>query len=196
MPSNLFYKFRMAPHPEIMAATFPCPSEWQFFEGEHVVVINPLEKQGIVEAIHLRSVEVDLETGEGIVNVHWPDLWKYVVIGDFAKVISGPLHGEKRWVVEIGGNKCIQIVEQLEWQEIGGGPTVLGWGGVQGGVCHNVLMVGIWLSLCNQPLISLHQYHEVHINWVKVIDLLFSFMVQQSTSSSMPAELQKYEQLP
>ena len=54
-------------------------------------------------------------------------------------------------------------------------------------------MVGIWLSLCNQLLISLHQEHQIHINWVKVIDLPLSFMMQQSMSSSTP---QKHEQIP
>ena len=85
-PSTTFYKFQKAPHPDIMNATFPCPSEWKFFEGECVVAIKPLEKQGIIKAMHACSVEVDLEAGEGIMNVHWSNLRKNVAIGDFAKV--------------------------------------------------------------------------------------------------------------
>jgi hypothetical protein len=49
-------------------------------------------------------------------------------------------------------------------------------------------MVGIELNFHNQPLISLYQEHHVHINWVKVIDLPFTFMKQQSTSSSTLAD--------
>jgi ribosomal protein L24 len=196
MPSTLFDEFLMAPHPEIMAATFPCPSEWKFSEGERAVVVNLSEKRGIIKAVHPRSVEVDLETGEGVVNVRWPDLRKYIAIGDFAEVISGPLCGEKGWVVEISGNESIRIVERLERQEIRGGPAAVGRDGVPGGVLHNVLTVGICPSFCNQPLISLYQVHELHINWVKVIDSSVSFATQQSTSSSMPADLQKREQVP
>jgi hypothetical protein len=44
MPSAIFYEFRMAPHPDIVDATFPCPAEWKFSEGERVVVIKPSEK--------------------------------------------------------------------------------------------------------------------------------------------------------
>ena len=74
MPSTLFYEYLMAPHPKIMTMRFPCPLEWKFSEGERVVVINLPEKRGIIKAIHPHSVEVDLETGEGVVNVRWPDL--------------------------------------------------------------------------------------------------------------------------
>ncbi|KAF8220644.1 hypothetical protein L208DRAFT_1332634 [Tricholoma matsutake] len=80
MPSSTFHEFKKAPHPDIMNATFPCPSEWKFSEGECVV---------------------DLEDGKGIVNVPWSNLRKYVAIGDFAEVTSGALCGEKGWVVEI-----------------------------------------------------------------------------------------------
>ena len=47
-----FYEFKKAPHPDIMNTTFPCPSDWKFSEGEHVVVIKPSEKQGIIKAVH------------------------------------------------------------------------------------------------------------------------------------------------
>jgi hypothetical protein len=32
MPSTTFYEFQKAPHPDIMNATFPCPSEWKFLK--------------------------------------------------------------------------------------------------------------------------------------------------------------------
>jgi hypothetical protein len=44
-------------------------------------------------------------------------------------------------------------------------------------------------KLHNQLLISLHQEHQVHFNWVKVINLPLSFFTrQQSTVSSAPAD--------
>ena len=91
MPSTTFYEFQNSPHPVIMNTTFPCPSEWKFSEGECVVVIKPSGKRGIIIAMHPHSVEVDLEAGEGIANVPWSNLKKYVVIGDFAEVISRAL---------------------------------------------------------------------------------------------------------
>jgi hypothetical protein len=188
MPSTTFYEFQKAPHPDIMNATFPCPSEWKFFEGERVVAIKPSEKRGIIKAMHARSVEVDLEAGEGIMNVHWSNLRKNVAIGDFAEVISGALCGEKGWVVEISGDESVRIAEWLERQDIRGGVTAVGRGGVHGGVRHNILTVGIWLNFCNQLLTSLHQEHQVHINWVKVVDPPVTFMKQQSASSSTPAD--------
>jgi hypothetical protein len=181
MPSTTFYKFQKAPYPGIMNVTFPCPSEWKFFEGEHVVAIKPSEKRGIIKVMHPRSVEVDLEAGEGIVNVPWSNLRKNIAIGDFAEVISGALCGEKGWVVEISGDESVWIAQWLERQEIRGGVTAIGRGSVHGRVRHNILTVGIRPNFCNQPLISLYQEHEVHINWVKVVDLPVSFTKQHST---------------
>ena len=110
MMSTTFYEFRMAPHPDIVDTIFPCPAEWKFSEGEHVVVIKPSKTQGIIKAMHPHSVEMDLETGEGVVNVYWPDLQKYVA-GNFAKVISRGLCGEKGWVIENNGDRSVWIVE-------------------------------------------------------------------------------------
>jgi hypothetical protein len=172
-----------------MNATFPCPSEWKFYEGERVVAVKPSEKRGIIKAMHPRSVEVDFEAGEGIINVPWSNLRKYVVIGDFAEVISGALCGEQGWVVEISDDTQVRIAEWLERQDIiRGGVTAVGRGGVHGGVHHNILTVGIQPVFCNQPLISLYQEHQVHINWVKVVDPPLTFTKQQPTSSGTPAD--------
>jgi len=109
--------------------------------------------------MHPHSVEVDLEDGEGIVNVPWSNLRKHVAIGDFAEVISGALCGEKGWVVEINGDEfeSVQIAEWNEQQEIRGGVIAVGRGGIiavgrggiLGGVLHNILTVGIWPNFCN-----------------------------------------------
>jgi hypothetical protein len=105
-------------------------------------------------------------------------------------VISGALCGEKGWVVEISGDKfeSVQIAEWFKHQEIRGSITAVGRGSIHGGVLHNILMVGIRLNFCNQPLINLYQGHHVHINWVKVIDPPLTFTKQQSTSSSTSAD--------
>jgi hypothetical protein len=42
-------------------------------EGEHITV-KSFKKHGIIKVIRAHSVEVDLETGEGIVNVPWTNL--------------------------------------------------------------------------------------------------------------------------
>jgi hypothetical protein len=141
-----------------MNTTLPCPSEWKFSEGERVVAIKPSEKRGIIKAVHPQSVEVDLEDGEGIANVPWSNLRKHVAIGNFAEVISGAFCGEKGWVVEISGDKfeSVRISEWFKRQEIRGGVTAVGRGGVHGGVLHNVLTVGIQPNFCNQPLINLY----------------------------------------
>ena len=153
MPSTIFYEFQNAPHPDIMDVTFPCPSEWKFSDGERVVAIQPSEKQGIIKAMRSCSAEVDLEAGDGIVNVPWSKLRKYVVISDFAEVISRTLCGEKGWVVEINGDAIVWITEWLERQDIRGSIMAVGRGGVHGGVHHNILTVGKLLQpTANQPL--------------------------------------------
>jgi hypothetical protein len=139
MPSTTFYEFQNAPHPVIMNATFPCPSEWKFSEGERVVVVKPSEKRGIIIAMHPHLVEVDLKAGEGIANVPWSNLKKYVVIGDFAEVTSRALCGEKGWVIEISGDNILQITERLGQQDISGGIAAAG----RGSIHHNILVVGI-----------------------------------------------------
>jgi hypothetical protein len=123
-------------------ATFPCPSEWKFSEGEHVVVVKPSGKQGIIIAMHPCLVEVDLKAGEGIANVPWLNLKKYIVIGNFAEVTSEALCGEKGWVIEISGDNILQITEWLGQQDISGGVVAAG----RGGIHHNILVVGIQLN--------------------------------------------------
>jgi hypothetical protein len=140
--------------------------------------------------MHPYSVEVDLENGEGIVNVPWSNLRKHVAIGHFAEVISGALCGEKGWVVEISRDEfeSVQIAEWFKHQEIRGSITAVGRGSIHSGVLHNILMVGICPNFCNQPLINLYQERHVHINWVKVINPPLTFMKQQSTSGSTSAD--------
>jgi hypothetical protein len=92
--------------------------------------------------MHPHSVEVDLEAGEGIANVPWSNLKKYVVIGNFAEVTSGALCREKGWVIEISGNNILRITKQLGQQDISGGVAAAG----RGSIHHNVLVVGVQLN--------------------------------------------------
>ena len=106
MSSSALFNFQEAGHPEI-DMTYPCPSEWQFSEGE-LVSIKSSKKRGIIKTIEARSAEVELETGEGLVNVPWFDLQKYIATGDFTEVTSRPLWGEKRSVVAVH-DEMVQI---------------------------------------------------------------------------------------
>ena len=130
---------------------------------------------------------MDLETGEGIVNVPQSNLQKYIVIGNFIEVTSGAFQREKGWVIEVAG-EIVWITEFLQWEDIEGSVT---------GIFHNIIKVARYSAeLCNQLLISLYQPQDIHINWVKVTDLPLSLVGQPPTSSSMPADLPKYEQVP
>jgi hypothetical protein len=114
LQSKMMDLFLCCPHPEIKSARFPCPSEWQFFEGEQVV-IKESSKRGIIQSVGIDSAEVELEMGEGLHMVLWSNMWKYIAHGHFAEVISGALQGEKGWVVEVT-EEYVYIVERLETQ--------------------------------------------------------------------------------
>jgi transcription elongation factor len=57
-------------------------------------------------------VEVDLATGEGIINVPWFDLRKDVKVGDFIEIKGGSFRGQAGWVKVVEG-PVVHIVEQL-----------------------------------------------------------------------------------
>jgi len=98
MPIALFCLFLESRHPKLVASesTFPRPLEWQFDEGEEVL-IHSSKKRGIVTALWPDSVEV-LATGEGDVRVPWLDIRKVVSEGDFVEVTGGVYRGQKGWV--------------------------------------------------------------------------------------------------
>ena len=74
---------------------------------------------------------------------------KYIVVGNFAEVTSGALCREKGWVIGVSVDDIVQIAEILEREEIAGGVTTIGRGGIVGGVLHNVIKVGIQPNSAN-----------------------------------------------
>ena len=71
IPTNLFFLFQHSHHPLLLASKFPQPVEWNFTEGEQVVVVSS-RKQGIIKAIGVNAIEVEFCNGEGIMNVDDP----------------------------------------------------------------------------------------------------------------------------
>ena len=75
---------------------FPRPSEWEFEEGEEILLRNST-KRGVINALGPHWVEV-LVTGEGDVRVPWLDIQKVVSVGQFVEVTAGVYCGQKGWV--------------------------------------------------------------------------------------------------
>jgi len=136
MSNNTFFLFQCALHPETRHATFPCPSEWKFSEGE-CVFVRSLEKQGIIKAIWANSVEVNLEAGEGLMHIPWSALQKCVTLSNFTKVTSRALWGQKGWVTGLT-SQLVYITGWSKQEDL--------MGGVHAGVLDNVLKVNIQLN--------------------------------------------------
>ena len=100
----------------ILASMFPCILEWKFDEGERVVVFSS-GKQGVVKAIGSNYVGVDLATREGLVNVPWSNLRKYIVAGDFVEIRSGAYQEEKGWVIGVEG-KVVVMLENMAVEKL------------------------------------------------------------------------------
>ena len=98
MPIALFGLFLESRHPKLVASesTFPRPSEWEFEEGEEILLRNST-KRGVINALGPHWMEV-LVTGEGDVRVPWLDIRKVVSVGQFVEVTAGVYHGQKGWV--------------------------------------------------------------------------------------------------
>ena len=114
IPTNLFFLFQRSRHPLLLASKFPQPVEWNFTEGERVVVVSS-RKQGIIKAIGVNAIEVEFCNGEGIMNVPWSDLRKHLVSGDFIEVTSGLYRGQIGWVEDTTDETVsILSVEKLD----------------------------------------------------------------------------------
>jgi len=98
MPIALFGLFLESHHPKLVASEsmFPRPSEWEFEEGEEILLRNST-KRGVINALGLHWVEV-LVTGEGDVRVPWLDIRKVDSVGQFVEVTAGVYRGQKGWV--------------------------------------------------------------------------------------------------
>jgi len=75
---------------------FPRPSEWEFEEGEEILLHNST-KYGVINPLGPHWMEV-LVTGEGDVRVPWLDIQKVVSVGQFVEVTTGVYCGQKGWV--------------------------------------------------------------------------------------------------
>jgi len=90
MPTSLFLLFQQSRHPTILVARFPHPLEWIFDEGDQVL-ISSSNKLGIIKSVAGETTEVDLAGGKGVISVPWNELHKHIIVGDFVKVLRGPL---------------------------------------------------------------------------------------------------------
>ena len=117
MPISFFSLFLESCHPKLLASksAFPRPSEWEFHEGDEVYICSS-EKRGVITALSLDSVEVELTTGEGAVSVSWLAIRKVVSPGDFVEVTGGVFRGWTGWIKAIDG-EVVGIVRDLDSQK-------------------------------------------------------------------------------
>ena len=116
MPTHIFFLFQQSRHPTLLAAKFPRPLEWSFDEGD-CVLISSSSKLAVVTAVRTESAEVDLASGEGVMNISWTDLRKHIVVGNFVEIISGPLRKQTGWVEHIEG-ETVHIVEHVSAERL------------------------------------------------------------------------------
>jgi len=114
IPAHISWLFDRSSHPALTFFNIPRPDEWTFEEGERVVV-NSSNKEATIAAVKDTHLEVDLDTGEGIVIVSWHNVSKVFAIGDFVAVMSGPSQGTMGWVQGIEE----KITYLLEYNEKG-----------------------------------------------------------------------------
>jgi hypothetical protein len=88
MPQCALNLFATSGHPELREARFPCCLEWRF-EEEELVVLHPTNDTSRIKQICQCEAEIELLSGEGLVNMSWKDLQKLLVLGDFVQVLSG-----------------------------------------------------------------------------------------------------------
>lgn len=97
MPSKTLSRFRFSDHPLILASIIPKPLEWIFEEGEKVSIASS-GKLGTIHIVVADGVEVELDSGEGIVKVSWLDVDKFFTVGDYVEVLSGEHKGKTGWI--------------------------------------------------------------------------------------------------
>jgi transcription elongation factor len=117
VPTNLGIQFAYSSHPVFTSnpTLFPRPVEWEFSPNETVNFLTSRRKgqKGVIVAVEERVLHVELTTGE-VVEASWFDVGKDINVGDFIKVIGGPLSGKIGWVNSIDQFKVLHIVEKYE----------------------------------------------------------------------------------
>lgn len=134
MPLSIHTLFRQSRHPLVLSSSPPCPAEWKFTEGDPVLIPSS-GKRGTVSATQEASVEVDLATGEGVINVPWSDLRKDIVVGDFVEVEGGSLLGRVGWVEAVEG-EVVHFIEALDMEK----------------VCHNAYNNVVEVGSCDSTI--------------------------------------------
>jgi hypothetical protein len=109
MPQCALNLFATSGHPELREARFPCCLEWRF-EEEELVVLCPTNDTGRIKQICQCEAEIELLSGEGLMNVSWKDLWKLLVLGDFVQVLSSKGQGRSDWVIAVEDTN-VSVVE-------------------------------------------------------------------------------------
>jgi hypothetical protein len=109
MPQCALNLFAASGHPELREARFPCCLEWRF-EEEELVVLRLTNDTGRIKQIRQCEAEIELLSGEGLVNVSWKDLRKLLVLGDFVQVLSGEGQGHSGWVIAVEDTN-VSVVE-------------------------------------------------------------------------------------
>lgn len=129
MPFFLSSLMHQSDHPKIRRAIFPPPSEWEFFEGEEISIVESgivksssiffekghLKKNGIIKVVEGQLLEVELTNGEGLIRIPWDAARKQHKIGEFVQVSHGPHQGRCGWVV-LASDDEITCTEELPSQ--------------------------------------------------------------------------------
>ena len=111
MPLYLVCHFWESRHPKLMASpAFPRPLEWEFSEGDKVIVGSP-GKTGIITSILSNSAEVELSNNDGIVVTSWLQIRKVIPGGAFVEVSGGKYRGRKGWVDGMGECDGALVIE-------------------------------------------------------------------------------------
>lgn len=112
MPSHLFSLFKECGLQLLETLDFPRPQEWVFERGERVT-IRSSRKVGFVCSSTSTHLEVDLISGEGRFAFPWREIQKLFTVGDFVRIMAGPLHGQTGWVARCDDD-TIHIIDKNE----------------------------------------------------------------------------------
>jgi transcription antitermination factor NusG len=112
--SEHHFLFLNSGHQTILKAKFPPPLEWHFCLKELVKVMDGPHKDKLahIKAIMPELLEVDLSSGEGIIQLPWHKVCKQFVVGDFVKVVGGMHEGRTGWVHSVMESN-ISIIQRV-----------------------------------------------------------------------------------
>ena len=105
--------FLNSQHPTILKAKYPPPQEWCFYLEEHVEVVEGKHKGKLahIKGINPELLDVDLDSGEGHVQLPWRNVRKHFTIGNFIKVVGG-INKERTGFIQGITEHSISIVQK------------------------------------------------------------------------------------